>query len=83
MMQQEQQLTRQFASPLVTMAIYCDIASSLDMPFTLFHASHLARASICTAHGCDPSTSPTVACDIVRYVHAHAAVEHTDTLSPA
>jgi hypothetical protein len=42
----QQQLTRQLASPLVTMAMYCDIASSLDMPFTLFHASHLARASI-------------------------------------
>lgn len=32
------------------------------VPFRSFHASHLARASNCTAHGWEPVTSPAVAC---------------------
>ena len=47
-----------------TKATYSFIASSLDLPLTAFHASHLARASSCTAHGWLPVTSPTVACSI-------------------
>lgn len=43
-------------------SMYFCMASSLDMPLTLAQASHLARASKLTFHGCAPVTSPSVAC---------------------
>lgn len=41
---------------------YAALASCELMPLQLFHASHLARASTCTAHGWAPFTSPSVPC---------------------
>lgn len=50
------------------------MASSLDIPLLAFHASHLARASNCTAQGCPPCTSPTVACLYKAYVSNFCAL---------
>lgn len=47
---------------LVTRSMYFFMASSFDVPFKAFQASHFARASSCTAQGWEPVTSPSVAC---------------------
>ena len=43
-------------------SMYFSMASSLLMPFSLAHQSHLARASTLIIHGWGPCTSPLVAC---------------------
>ena len=51
---------------LSTSAMYAAMASGLDMPLRLAHASHLARASSCTAQGCGVVLSPLASESLVE-----------------